>query len=61
MTETAETTAQESTNRDQALALIDGKLGEIAMRELVSRTEFTNVLLDLRLLLAADPEAVSVN
>jgi hypothetical protein len=61
MTETAESTAPESTNRDQALALIDGKLGEIAMRELVSRTEFTNVLLDLRLLLAADPEAVSVN
>lgn len=61
MTETADPTAEESTNRDQALALIDGKLGEIGMRELVSRTEFTNVLLDLRLLLSADPEAVSVN
>lgn len=61
MTETADPTAQESTNRVQALALIDGKLGEIGMRELVSRTEFTNVLLDLRLLLSADPEAVSVN
>ncbi len=61
MTDTAEPATQDSTTRDQALALIDGKLGEIAMRELVSRTEFTNVLLDLRLLLAADPEAVSVN
>lgn len=61
MTETVEPATQDSTTRDQALALIDGKLGEIAMRELVSRTEFTNVLLDLRLLLAADPEAVSVN
>ena len=61
MTETADATTQESTNRAQALALIDGKLGEIGMRELVSRTEFTNLLLDLRLLLSADPEAVSVN
>lgn len=62
MTETAApATTEESTNRAQALALIDGKLCEIGMRELVSRTEFTNVLLDLRLLLSADPEAVSVN
>ena len=61
MTETAESATREPTNYAQALALIDGKLGEIAMRELVSRTEFTNVLLDLRLLLSADPEAVSVN
>ena len=61
MTDTAEPATQDTTTRDQALALIDGKLGEIAMRELVSRTEFTNVLLDLRLLLAADREAVSVN
>ena len=61
MTETVAPATGESTNRDQALALIDGKLGEIGMRELVSRTEFTNVLLDLRLLLSADPEAVSVN
>ena len=61
MTETAAPATEESTNRDQALALIDGKLGEIGLRELVSRTEFTNVLLDLRLLLSADPEAVSVN
>ena len=61
MTETADPAATETTNRAQALALIDGKLGEIGMRELVSRTEFTNVLLDLRLLLSTDPEAVSVN
>ncbi|MCY3805701.1 MAG: hypothetical protein OXG55_13580 [bacterium] len=62
MTETAApVTTEESTNHAQALALIDGKLGEIGVRELVSRTEFTNVLLDLRLLLSEDPEAVSVN
>ena len=61
MTEAAESTSTELTGRDQALALIDGKLGEIAVRELVSRAEFTDVLLDLRLLLSADPEAVSVN
>lgn len=51
----------ESTNTAQALALIDGKLGEIGMRELVSRTEFTNLLLDLRLLLSEEGEGVSVN
>ena len=61
MTETATSANPETTNRDQALALIDGKLGEMAMRELVSRTEFTDVLLDLRLLLSTDPEAVSAN
>ncbi len=55
------TATDESTNTAQALALIDGKLGEIGMRELVSRTEFTNLLLDLRLLLAAEGEGVSVN
>ena len=52
---------EESTNTAEALALIDGKLGEIGVRELVSRTEFTNLLLDLRLLLSADSEGVSVN
>ena len=61
MTATAESATREPTTRSQALALIDGKLGEIGMRELVSRTEFTNLLLDLRLLLSADPEAVSAN
>jgi len=55
------TAIDESTNTAQALALIDGKLGEIGMRELVSRTEFTNLLLDLRLLLSEDGEGVSVN
>ncbi|MCY4630131.1 MAG: hypothetical protein OXE75_04500 [bacterium] len=54
------TATDECTNTAQALALIDGKLGEIGMRELVSRTEFTNLLLDLRLLLS-ESEAVSVN
>ena len=61
MTETAAPADVEATNRDQALALIDGKMGEIGVRELVSRTEFTNLLLDLRLLLSEDGEAVSVN
>ena len=55
------TVTDESTNTAQALALIDGKLGEIGMRELVSRTEFTNLLLDLRLLLSEGSEGVSVN
>ena len=55
------TAIDESTNAAQALALIDGKLGEIGMRELVSRTEFTNLLLDLRLLLSEEGEGVSVN
>ncbi len=54
-------TPDDSTNTAQALALIDGKLGEIGMRELVSRTEFTNLLLDLRLLLSDGSEGVSVN
>ena len=61
MPEAAATAIDESTNTAQALALIDGKLGEIGMRELVSRTEFTNLLLDLRLLLATDSEGVSAN
>ena len=61
MPEAAAIATDESTNTAQALALIDGKLGEIGMRELVSRTEFTNLLLDLRLLLAAESEGVSVN
>ena len=55
------TATDESTNTALALALIDGKLGEIGMRELVSRTEFTNLLLDLRLLLSEEGEGVSVN
>ena len=45
----------------EALTLIDDKLGEVSMRELVSRTEFTDVLLDLRILLAAEAEALSSN
>ena len=58
---TAGTGGEEPTTTDQALALIDGKLGEMGMRELVSRTEFTDLLLDLRLLLSADSDQVSVN
>lgn len=61
MPEATAIATDESTNTAQALALIDVKLGEIGMRELVSRTEFTNLLLDLRLLLAAESEGVSVN
>ena len=61
MPEATATAIDESTNAAQALALIDGKLGEIGMRELVSRTEFTNLLLDLRLLLSEEGEGVSVN
>lgn len=53
--------AEESTNTAEALALIDGKLGEIGVRERVSRTEFTDLLLDLRLLLSPESEEVLVN
>ncbi len=59
--DTESSASEDSTNTAQALALIDGKLGEIGMRELVSRTEFTDLLLDLRLLLSAEPEEVLVN
>lgn len=37
---------------DQAISIIDKELGHLAAREMVSATELTNVLLDLRLLLS---------
>lgn len=47
MTETSELTVVE-----QALAVIDGELLHLAARDMVTATDVTNLLLDLRLLLA---------
>lgn len=51
MTETSETTVVE-----QALAVIDKELLHLAARDMVTASDVTNLLLDLRLLLA--PAAV---
>jgi len=53
MTETTERQAE-------AVALIDGKLGELQSRELVSAVEVADLLLDLRLLLVAAEESESL-
>jgi len=45
-------------SRDEALALIDGKLEELCMRSLVPQAEFTDLLLDLRILLATESQDV---
>lgn len=37
----------------QAISIIDKELGHLASREMVTATELTNVLLDLRLLLSS--------
>ena len=42
----------EKTVIDQALAVIDQELLRLASRDMITATEATNVLLDLRLLLA---------
>lgn len=52
MTETSELTVVE-----QALAVIDGELAHLAARDMVTATDVTNLLLDLRLLLAPSPVA----
>jgi len=44
---------------DQALAVIDGELLHLAARDMVTASDVTNLLLDLRLLLAPAAEAVS--
>ena len=43
----------------EALALIDRGLGEMLHRELVSTDEVADLLLDVRSILAATPEAAS--
>lgn len=42
----------------EAVALIDGQLGDLQARELVSASEVADLLLDLRLLLATADEPV---
>lgn len=54
MTETSE-----STIVSEALAVIDNELLHLAARDMVTATDVTNLLLDLRLLLA--PAAVSTD
>ena len=50
------TATSEKTVIDQALAVIDQELLRLAARDMVTSSDVTNVLLDLRLLLA--PAAV---
>lgn len=53
------TTLTEKTVIDQALSVVDQELLRLASRDMVTATEVTNLLLDLRLLLA--PAAESLN
>jgi hypothetical protein len=46
---------------EAALALIDQGLGDMMHRELVSTDEVSDLLLDLRLLLATEAATASVN
>ena len=52
------TETSEMTVVDQALAVIDGELLHLAARDMVTASDVTNLLLDLRVLLA--PAAASV-
>lgn len=66
MTDTAEleTTEIEVTEVDaihEALALIDQGLGDMMHRALVSTDEVSDLLLDVRVLLATEAETASVN
>ena len=54
VTETSETTVI-----TEALAVIDNELLHLAARDMVTASDVTNMLLDLRLLLAPSPVAVS--
>lgn len=47
----------ESSEITQAIALIDGGLGTLSERQLVSASEVTDLLLDVRTLLAGLDEA----
>ena len=49
----AVTAISEKTVIDQALSVIDQELLRLAARDMVTATDVTNVLLDLRLLLAS--------
>lgn len=52
------TTASDIAVIEQALAVIDKELPRLASREMVTASDVTNVLLDLRLLLAPALEPV---
>lgn len=47
------------TSIEEALALIDAGLGIMTDRQLVSTTEVTDLLLDVRSLLSSEPSSVS--
>lgn len=53
----ATVTDAETTVQAEAVALIDRGLDGLAHRELVSTTEMSDLLLDLRMLLTASPAA----
>ncbi|MDH3678834.1 MAG: hypothetical protein OEV40_02670 [Acidimicrobiia bacterium] len=47
------------TSIEEALALIDAGLGVMTDRQLVSTSEVTDLLLDVRSLLSSEPSSVS--
>jgi len=53
------TTASDTAVIEQALAVIDQELPRLAAREMITASDVTNVLLDLRLLLAPAVEPVA--
>jgi hypothetical protein len=55
------TSTQETHTIDEALAMIDRGLNEMQRRELVSTDEVANLLLDVRVLLAACKDEVVAN
>lgn len=55
----AVTATTETTVIDQALSVIDDELVHLAARDMVTASDVTNLLLDLRLLLAPAPEPVT--
>ena len=55
----AVTATTEKTVIDQALCVIDDELVHLAARDMVTASDVTNLLLDLRLLLAPAPEPVT--
>lgn len=53
------TATTEQTVIDQALAVIDEELVHLAARDMVTASDVTNLLLDLRVLLAPAPAAAA--
>lgn len=56
----AVTATSEKTVIEEALAVIDEELLHLNARDIVKASDVTNLLLDLRLLLAPAPEPVNV-